>query len=119
MARLDFLWQLQAREEKLDMEALQVGKKILFVKFMWDIVSQSKLIFQSSNKRILFNLLPAHVATHFLDNQFRNNLVKKKETIQLIYKRKQCMYVSRIQRQRNVSSFTKRHLSSPSPRIAC
>ena len=52
MARLDFLWQYQAREEKLDMEALQ-----------------------SSNKRILFNLLPAHVATHFLDNQFRNNLV--------------------------------------------
>ena len=52
MARLDFLWQLQAREEKMDMEALQ-----------------------SSNKRILFNLLPAHVATHFLDNQFRSNLV--------------------------------------------
>jgi hypothetical protein len=50
--RLDFLWQYQAREEKLDMEALQ-----------------------SSNKRILFNLLPAHVANHFLDNQFRNNLV--------------------------------------------
>ena len=54
MARLDFLWQLQAKEEKLDMEALQ-----------------------SSNKRILFNLLPAHVATHFLDNQFRSNLVIK------------------------------------------
>ncbi len=52
--RLDFLWQFQAREEKLDMEALQ-----------------------SSNKRILFNLLPAHVAMHFLDNQFRNNLVNK------------------------------------------
>ena len=52
MARLDFLWQYQAREEKLDMEALQ-----------------------SSNKRILFNLLPAHVATHFLDNQFRSNSV--------------------------------------------
>ncbi len=45
---------------------------------------QSKLLFQSSNKRILFNLLPAHVATHFLDNQFRNNLVKKKETIQTV-----------------------------------
>eukprot|EP00095_Tigriopus_kingsejongensis_P012404 snap_masked-scaffold755_size101758-processed-gene-0.9 protein:Tk12404 transcript:snap_masked-scaffold755_size101758-processed-gene-0.9-mRNA-1 annotation:"adenylate cyclase" len=52
MARLDFLWQYQAKEEKLDMEALQ-----------------------SSNKRILFNLLPAHVATHFLDNQFRSNLL--------------------------------------------
>lgn len=51
MTRLDFLWQLQAREEKHDMETLQ-----------------------SSNKRILFNLLPAHVATHFLDNQFRSNL---------------------------------------------
>lgn len=51
-ARLDFLWQIQANEEKRDMDALQ-----------------------HSNKRILFNLLPAHVATHFLDNQFRNNMV--------------------------------------------
>merc|ERR1719466_494125 len=51
MARLDFLWQLQARDEKLDMEALQ-----------------------GSNRRILFNLLPSHVATHFLDNQFRSNM---------------------------------------------
>ncbi|CAG9862342.1 unnamed protein product [Phyllotreta striolata] len=50
-ARLDFLWQIQANEEKRDMDALQ-----------------------HSNKRILFNLLPAHVATHFLDNQFRNNM---------------------------------------------
>lgn len=30
---------------------------------------------QSSNRRILFNLLPAHVATHFLDNQFKTNMV--------------------------------------------
>lgn len=52
-ARLDFLWQVQANEEKREMDALQ-----------------------HSNKRILFNLLPAHVATHFLDNQFRNNMVK-------------------------------------------
>ncbi|PSN35319.1 hypothetical protein C0J52_24529, partial [Blattella germanica] len=29
---------------------------------------------QHSNKRILFNLLPSHVATHFLDNQFRSNM---------------------------------------------
>uniref|UniRef100_A0A023F2N2 adenylate cyclase n=4 Tax=Triatominae TaxID=70999 RepID=A0A023F2N2_TRIIF len=50
-ARLDFLWQIQANEEKRDMDALQ-----------------------HSNKRILFNLLPAHVATHFLDNQFRSNM---------------------------------------------
>lgn len=50
-ARLDFLWQMQANEEKRDMDALQ-----------------------HSNKRILFNLLPAHVATHFLDNQFRSNM---------------------------------------------
>nr|CAD7592707.1 unnamed protein product [Timema genevievae] len=50
-ARLDFLWQIQANEERREMEALQ-----------------------TSNKRILFNLLPAHVATHFLDNQFRNNM---------------------------------------------
>ena len=52
MTRLDFLWQLQAKEEKHEMEALQ-----------------------TSNKRILFNLLPSHVATHFLDAQFRSNLV--------------------------------------------
>lgn len=51
-ARLDFLWQVQANEEKREMDALQ-----------------------HSNKRILFNLLPAHVAMHFLDNQFRNNMV--------------------------------------------
>uniref|UniRef100_A0A1B6D199 adenylate cyclase n=1 Tax=Clastoptera arizonana TaxID=38151 RepID=A0A1B6D199_9HEMI len=50
-ARLDFLWQIQASEEKREMDALQ-----------------------HSNKRILFNLLPAHVATHFLDNQFRSNM---------------------------------------------
>ncbi|XP_031351955.1 Ca(2+)/calmodulin-responsive adenylate cyclase-like [Photinus pyralis] len=51
--RLDFLWQVQANEEKREMDALQ-----------------------HSNKRILFNLLPSHVATHFLDNQFRNNMVR-------------------------------------------
>ncbi|KAI1286421.1 Adenylate cyclase type 1 [Halotydeus destructor] len=50
-ARLDFLWNVQANEEKLDMHELQ-----------------------QSNKRILYNLLPAHVATHFLDNQFRSNM---------------------------------------------
>lgn len=50
-ARLDFLWQAQARDEKRDMDALQ-----------------------ASNRRILFNLLPAHVANHFLDNQFRTNM---------------------------------------------
>lgn len=51
-ARLDFLWQLQASQEKKDMDVLQ-----------------------ESNKRILHNLLPAHVASHFLDNQFRSNMV--------------------------------------------
>lgn len=50
-ARLDFLWNLQANEEKQEMHDLE-----------------------SSNRRILFNLLPAHVATHFLDNQLRNNM---------------------------------------------
>jgi len=29
---------------------------------------------QNSNRRILFNLLPAHVASHFLDSQLRNNM---------------------------------------------
>ncbi|CAN7996131.1 unnamed protein product [Ixodes pacificus] len=51
-ARLDFLWNVQANEEKREMHDLE-----------------------SSNRRILFNLLPAHVATHFLDNQFRNNML--------------------------------------------
>ncbi|KAG8185405.1 hypothetical protein JTE90_018626 [Oedothorax gibbosus] len=50
-ARLDFLWNLQANEEKKEMHELQ-----------------------SSNRRILFNLLPSHVATHFLDNQFKHNM---------------------------------------------
>jgi adenylate cyclase 1 len=50
-ARLDFLWQLQASQEKREMSVLQ-----------------------QSNKRILHNLLPSHVATHFLDFQFRNNV---------------------------------------------
>ncbi|KAJ6638235.1 Ca(2+)/calmodulin-responsive adenylate cyclase [Pseudolycoriella hygida] len=50
-ARLDFLWQLQASHEKREMAVLQ-----------------------ESNKHILYNLLPAHVAAHFLDNQFRNNM---------------------------------------------
>ncbi|XP_032594400.1 Ca(2+)/calmodulin-responsive adenylate cyclase isoform X1 [Drosophila grimshawi] len=50
-ARLDFLWQLQASQEKKEMDVLQ-----------------------ASNKRILHNLLPAHVAAHFLDAQFRNNM---------------------------------------------
>ncbi|KAM7346991.1 adenylate cyclase rutabaga isoform 1-T1 [Cochliomyia hominivorax] len=50
-ARLDFLWQLQASQEKKEMDVLQ-----------------------ESNKRILHNLLPAHVAAHFLDNQFRSNM---------------------------------------------
>jgi len=52
-ARLDFLWQLQASQEKKEMDVLQ-----------------------ESNKRILHNLLPAHVAAHFLDAQFRNNMVR-------------------------------------------
>ncbi|XP_052562760.1 Ca(2+)/calmodulin-responsive adenylate cyclase isoform X1 [Culex pipiens pallens] len=46
-ARLDFLWQLQASQEKKEMSVLQ-----------------------QSNRRILYNLLPSHVAAHFLDNQF-------------------------------------------------
>ncbi|XP_022241729.1 Ca(2+)/calmodulin-responsive adenylate cyclase-like [Limulus polyphemus] len=50
-ARLDFLWNAQANEEKHEMHQLQ-----------------------NNNRRILFNLLPAHVAMHFLDNQFRNNM---------------------------------------------
>ena len=32
-------------------------------------------------RRILFNLLPSHVATHFLDNQFRSNMVSKVITL--------------------------------------
>ncbi|XP_076361646.1 adenylate cyclase 1-like [Tachypleus tridentatus] len=50
-ARLDFLWNAQANEEKVEMNQLQ-----------------------NNNRRILFNLLPSHVAMHFLDNQFKNNM---------------------------------------------
>ena len=77
MARLDFLWQLQARDEKLDMEALQVGNSCLELVLSPPEHHRRAHVphHQSSNRRILFNLLPAHVATHFLDNQFRSNMV--------------------------------------------
>ena len=76
MARLDFLWQLQARDEKLDMEALQVGTCLELVLSPPAHHRRAHIPHhQSSNRRILFNLLPAHVATHFLDNQFRSNMV--------------------------------------------
>ena len=74
MARLDFLWQLQARDEKLDMEALQGSNR-------WALTSRKLPRFNSFIfRRILFNLLPSHVATHFLDNQFRSNMVSNTST---------------------------------------
>ncbi|XP_037693151.1 adenylate cyclase type 1 [Choloepus didactylus] len=47
--RLDYLWAVQAEEERDDMEKVKLD-----------------------NKRILFNLLPAHVAQHFLMSNPRN-----------------------------------------------
>nr|XP_054607986.1 adenylate cyclase type 1 isoform X1 [Nothobranchius furzeri] len=47
--RLDYLWVTQAEEERDDMEKVKLD-----------------------NKRILFNLLPAHVAQHFLMSNPRN-----------------------------------------------
>ncbi|RVE73709.1 hypothetical protein OJAV_G00033840 [Oryzias javanicus] len=47
--RLDYLWATQAEEERDDMEKVKLD-----------------------NKRILFNLLPAHVAQHFLMSNPRN-----------------------------------------------
>ncbi|XP_066579116.1 adenylate cyclase type 1 [Amia ocellicauda] len=47
--RLDYLWAIQAEEERDDMERVKLD-----------------------NKRILFNLLPAHVAQHFLMSNPRN-----------------------------------------------
>ncbi|KAH0515769.1 Adenylate cyclase type 1 [Microtus ochrogaster] len=47
--RLDYLWAAQAEEERDDMEKVKLD-----------------------NKRILFNLLPAHVAQHFLMSNPRN-----------------------------------------------
>ncbi|XP_015671886.1 adenylate cyclase type 1 [Protobothrops mucrosquamatus] len=47
--RLDYLWAMQAEEERDDMERVKLD-----------------------NKRILFNLLPAHVAQHFLMSNPRN-----------------------------------------------
>ena len=48
---IDVLFVFQAKEEKQEMDALQ-----------------------QSNRRILFNLLPSHVATHFLDSNSRTHL---------------------------------------------
>ncbi|XP_052094774.1 adenylate cyclase type 1-like [Mytilus californianus] len=50
-SRLDFLWKTQATEEKIEMTDLQ-----------------------TNNRQILCNLLPAHVAAHFIDLQARSNL---------------------------------------------
>ncbi|XP_061635188.1 adenylate cyclase type 1 isoform X2 [Phyllopteryx taeniolatus] len=52
--RLDYLWASQAEEERDDMEKVKLD-----------------------NKRILFNLLPAHVAQHFLMSNPRNMLMDK------------------------------------------
>ncbi|KAK2897680.1 adenylate cyclase type 6-like [Channa argus] len=49
-ARLDFLWKLQATEEKEDMEKLQ-----------------------AYNRRLLHNILPKDVAAHFLARERRND----------------------------------------------
>ncbi|XP_053704628.1 adenylate cyclase type 6-like [Synchiropus splendidus] len=49
-ARLDFLWKLQATEEKEDMEELQ-----------------------AYNRRLLHNILPKDVAAHFLQRERRND----------------------------------------------
>ncbi|ESP00183.1 hypothetical protein LOTGIDRAFT_141290, partial [Lottia gigantea] len=48
-SRLDFLWKVQATEEKIEMTELQVN-----------------------NRNILCNMLPSHVASHFVDNQRGN-----------------------------------------------
>ncbi|KAJ8313922.1 hypothetical protein KUTeg_008483 [Tegillarca granosa] len=50
-SRLDFLWKTQATQEKIEMTELQ-----------------------NNNRQILCNLLPAHVAAHFLDTQTESYL---------------------------------------------
>ncbi|VDP53535.1 unnamed protein product [Soboliphyme baturini] len=52
--RLDFLWATQALKEK-----------------------EETIVLEKGNQLILFNILPAHVARHFLDRQFVNNMVRK------------------------------------------
>ncbi|XP_013391106.1 uncharacterized protein LOC106159379 isoform X2 [Lingula anatina] len=49
--RMDYLWKTQATEEKIEMTELQ-----------------------NNNRRILCNLLPAHVAAHFLDKKYTSNM---------------------------------------------
>lgn len=50
-SRLDFLWKLQAMEEKEDMEHLQ-----------------------AYNRKLLANILPAHVAEYFLTADRKNEV---------------------------------------------
>lgn len=50
-SRIDFLWKSQATEEKVGMTEVQ-----------------------NNNKRILCNLLPAHVAAHFLDTSSKKTV---------------------------------------------
>ncbi|KAL3832458.1 hypothetical protein ACJMK2_024099 [Sinanodonta woodiana] len=49
-SRLDFLWKAQATEEKIEMTDLQ-----------------------NNNRQILCNILPSHVAAHFIDTQTNKN----------------------------------------------
>lgn len=59
------------------LECNEISNNFIYVYFIPQAKEEEKDMdsLQRSNKRILFNLLPAHVATHFLDNQFKNNMV--------------------------------------------
>lgn len=76
-ARLDFLWQMQVSIRKILASKFPVIEDYFETYYYFQAKEEKKDMdsLQTSNKRILFNLLPAHVAMHFLDNQFKNNMV--------------------------------------------
>ncbi len=69
--QLDFLWQSQAKEEKQEMNARQ-----------------------HSNRRILFNLLPSHVAQHFLGQDGHNTRSNLMELYHQSYSRVGVLFAS-------------------------
>ena len=71
--RLDFLWKLQATEEKEEMEHLQ-----------------------AYNKKLLSNILPVHVADHFLSGVIKNNDVSAYFFIQSLTSHRPLLRIVRL-----------------------
>ena len=64
MARLDFLWQLQARDEKLDMEALQVTTTHRILAMILTTTHRILAMIQANPHRILSMIMAMILVNH-------------------------------------------------------